>query len=194
MATKLANVPAENIVTPSPSVAGSTILALSYTHDEPNLREMYLNLLAAASDDRRASQVHPAFAEVIKQLAPEEARELSGVFTLLRDVPVVRAEDKLVDPPGAYRILLANLLPVVDAKGEPREVPQLPTWIDNWQRLGLTNITYAECASGPNSYDWVRERPEYMRLGGTPGITELDFDKGLIRLTNFGRQFLSVVH
>jgi hypothetical protein len=193
MATKLANVPTENIVTPSSSVAGSTILALSYTHDEPSLREMYLNLLAAASDDRRASQAHPAFAEVIKQLAPEEARELSEVFVVLRDVPVARVTDSLADPPGAFRILRANLLSIVDSKGEPREVPQLPTWIDNWQRLGLINITYLEYSSGSNTYDWVRARPEYMRLEGRPGITRVGFDKGQIRLTDFGRQFLRVV-
>ena len=125
MALKLVNVPAENIVTPSSSVAGSTILGLSYTHDEPSLKEMYLNLLAAASDDRRASQAHPAFAEIIKQLAPEEARELSGMFFFPRDGSIARAKDMLVDPPGSFRILQAHLFSVVDAQGEPREVPQL---------------------------------------------------------------------
>jgi Abortive infection alpha len=193
MAAKLASVPAENIVTPSSSVAGPTILALSYTYDEPSLKEMYLNLLAAASDDRRASRAHPAFAEIIKQLAPEEARELSAMFTFPRDLPVARAKDALADPPGAYRILQAHLLPVAGAEGKPREEPQLPTWLDNWARLGLVNITYTEYSSGPNSYDWVKTRPEYIRLAEKPGITRLDFDKGIIRLTDFGRQFLSVI-
>jgi hypothetical protein len=192
LAAKLAEVPDENIITPSSSVAGPTVLALSYTYDEPTLKEMYLNLLAAASDGRRADQAHPAFAEIIKQLAPEEARALSALFLPPRDHTVARVKHLLTNPKG-FRILQANLFAVFDENHEPLDIQQLPTWLDNWQRLALINISYNEFASGPDDYDWVEKRPEYIRLTKLVDPTRLEIGKGLIRPTDFGRQFLSVV-
>ena len=53
---------------------------LSYTFDEPDLKDLYLNLLTTATDDRRTDDAHPAFADVIKQLTPSEARLLNEIL------------------------------------------------------------------------------------------------------------------
>jgi hypothetical protein len=84
---------------------------------------------------------------------------------------------------------MSHLLALADETGEPREEPQAPTWVDNWQRLGLVNVSYAEFQTGDHAYDWVQTRPECVRLAKRPGITKLNFGKGLIRTTEFGRQF-----
>jgi hypothetical protein len=193
MGVKIANIPEENLITPLASVAVPALQGLSYTFEEPNLKELYLNLLTTASDDRRANQAHPAFAEIIKQLAPNETILLNKVLS----TPVsasARAKNGYPSPPGGYIVLISHLLPVVDeTTGEPTEEPQAPTWVDNWQRLGLINVGYDEYLTDDHAYDWVQTRPEYVRLAEQPDVTALSFDTGLIRTTDFGRQFFRAV-
>jgi hypothetical protein len=49
---------------------------------------MYLNLLVTASNDRRVDRVHPAFAEFIKQLAPDKAKALSAILSPVSTFPL----------------------------------------------------------------------------------------------------------
>lgn len=74
VAEKLKNVPAEQICTPNPMVAGPALEALKYTGHESTLSEMYANLLATSLDSTTAATAHPAFVEIIKQLTPPEAK------------------------------------------------------------------------------------------------------------------------
>jgi Abortive infection alpha len=99
MGAKIADVPDENLITPPASVAVPALQGLSYTFEEPNLKELYLNLLATASDDRRADQAHPVFAEIIKQLAPNETK-LLNVTLRMRGTVVARIKDLVGDPTG----------------------------------------------------------------------------------------------
>jgi hypothetical protein len=192
MAAKMAEVPEEDIVTPSPSVAGPSLLALSYTHSEPSLKDLYLNLLATASNGKRADQAHPAFAEIIKQLSADEA-ELLKIVLVGNNLQIVRLIDRPAEPAGSYVIKMTHLLPFVNASEDPQVNPRVPTWVDNWIRLGLVNVTYSERASAPNAYNWVESRPEHTQLAASPDITRIDFDKGLLRVTDFGRQFLVAI-
>ncbi len=193
MGAKIADIPDENFVTPPASVAVPALQGLSYTFEEPSLKEMYLNLLATASDDRRAGQAHPAFAEIIKQLDPSEAKLLNVVLRLAAS-PAARVKDQRDDPPGSFIVLLSHLIPTLDTTTrEPSEQPQGPTWIDNWKRLGLVSVTYAERQTGDHAYDWVEKRPEYIRLSKRPGVSTIGFDMGLMRRTDFGGQFFRAV-
>jgi uncharacterized protein YjbI with pentapeptide repeats len=192
MALKIAGIPEENLVTPAASIAVPALQGLSYTFEEPSLKELYLNLLATASDDRRSGQAHPAFAEIIKQLAPSEAKLLS-VTLKVNSTMAARVKDQ-VGPRGAFIVLMSHLLPLVEeTTDEPIEEPQAPTWIDNWRRLGLVDVDYGTFRTGDDTYDWVQSRPEYVRLANKPSITEITFEKGLIETTDFGRQFFRAV-
>jgi Abortive infection alpha len=191
MGARVANIPDENLITPPASVAVPALQGLSYTFEEPSLKELYLNLLATASDDRRADQAHPAFAEIIKQLTANETTVLNTILKT-EATPVARIKHQFSNPPGSYRLMKSHLLPLVDATtGEPKEEPQAPMWVDNWQRLGLTNVSYTEFQMDTGAYDWVQKRPEYIELAEL--IAQLNFDKGLIRTTDFGRQFFRAV-
>ena len=192
MGAKIADIPDENLVTPPANVAVPALQGLSYSFEEPNLKELYLNLLATASDDRKAIEAHPAFAEVIKQLTPSETKLLNTTLRH-RTVAAVRVKNELADPPRSFVILRSHLIPLVDATQQPIIEPQAPAWIDNWQRPGLVDVTYTEFAPQAGMYDWVETRPEYVELAKLPDITKLNFDKGLIRNTDFGQQFFRAV-
>src|SRR5262249_12995200 len=62
------------LVTPKRTVAGPALEASRFAGGEPALREMYVNLLATSMDRDTATKAHPAFAEIIRQLTPDEAR------------------------------------------------------------------------------------------------------------------------
>ncbi|WP_394613137.1 DUF4393 domain-containing protein [Lentzea sp. JNUCC 0626] len=191
MAAKTADIPDENLITPPASIAVPTLQGLSYTFEEPNLKEMYLNLLTTASDDRRADTAHPAFAEIIKQLS---ARETKFLHDVLKSRSVVAAQVKNLVEPGGFVVVLTHLLPWIDSDTQvATEVAQMPTWVDNWERLGLVRATYTEFRAGEGAYDWVASRPEYLRTAKQSGIIELTFDKGLVEATDFGKQFLRAV-
>lgn len=131
MAAKIADIPDENLITPAASIAVPALEGLSYSFEEPSLKDLYLNLLATASDDRQADQAHPAFAEIVKQLTPNETKLLNSILGT-EITPVARITDEPAEPPGSFIVLMSHLLSLANATtGEPIEEPQAPTWIDN---------------------------------------------------------------
>lgn len=191
IATKAAAIPPEHIVEPKASVAGPTLQGLAFTHEEPNLKEMYLNLLATAMDDRVASVAHPAFVEIIKQLDSEDARLVRGALQSPIAIPIVQIHAKLKDNTG-YNVLVQHLLNLKDlATGAPSEDPGLPAMIDNWIRLGLVEVSYDKHLTDPSHYSWVEQRPEFLRLSQAPRPDEakVEFQKGIMQRTELGKRF-----
>ena len=194
MAKKLAEIPEEYLDTPSPSVAIPAMQGLSYSVEEPDLKEMYLNLLATATDDRMKENAHPSFADIIKQLSPREARLL---LDTLRSglLPVVRLMRKAEEGVG-YVPMVNYLLPLADTDThEPAEEPSLSVWIDNWIRLRLIEVDYGRYLTNEDQYAWVERRPEFVRLeqGDQRGKDGIDVDRGSLRATDFGARFLAAV-
>jgi len=194
MAKKLAEIPEEYLATPSPSVAIPAMQGLSYSLEEPNLKEMYLNLLATATDDRMKENAHPSFADIIKQLSPREA---SLLLDTLRSslLPVVRLMRTVEARVGG--VLMVNyLLPLAATNtGELAEEPSLPVWIDNWIRLGLIEVDYGRYLADEDRYAWVEGRPEFVRLeqDDQRGKDGIDVGRGSLRATDFGTRFLAAV-
>jgi hypothetical protein len=197
LAEKLADVPEDQLVPPKPVIAAQAMEGLSYSLDEPALKDLYLNLLARVSDARTADMGHPSFAQVIKQLSPEEAGILLQVLeTGPNGIPMVRI--KFNDPmQGGYIILQNHLVRLVDlATGVEAENPQWPVWVENWVRLGLVSTDYLQARVGDAAYSWVDVRPEVTRArAGLPDadVGTIDWDKGLLIPTAFGLRFAAAV-
>lgn len=75
---KLAEVPEDQIIPPKAYIAGPALQGLAFAHDQPNLEDMYLSLIASAMTARTAGDAHPAFVEVIKQLDAAETHVLNS--------------------------------------------------------------------------------------------------------------------
>lgn len=76
------SIPEEYRVVPSPRLAIPAIEGLASSEAEPDIAAMFKQLLASSMDARRAGSVHPAFAEMIKGMASDEARLLSRLWHL----------------------------------------------------------------------------------------------------------------
>jgi len=194
IAEKTENIPPEHIVEPKASIAGPTLQGLAFTHEEANLKEMYLNLLVTAMDGRSASSAHPAFVEIIKQLDSEDARLVRGVLRSTGSIPIVQIHRILKD--GSYYLLVQHLLNLKDPEaGVPIENPQLPAMVDNWIRLGLVEVAYDKHISAPGTYEWADKRPEFLRLSQTPQPDEakIVYKKGEMHRTELGKRFAKAI-
>lgn len=200
MAEKTADIPEEDMVTPKASVAGPAVLGLTFTLDEPDLKEMYLNLLKAATDSRRPDAAHPSFAEIIRQLSAGEASLLLNCLAA-RQLPIVRVKAVFVNRPNEFNVLRSKMIPLV-VNEETGEDPLTPVYIDNWIRLGLVSVTFTEkllAHSGNveiDRYTWVERHPGYLQMKeehDRPGEQLVDCDRGIMRATDFGLRFREAV-
>lgn len=195
MAEKLADVPPDRLVSPQPIVAAQAMEGLGFSLDEPNLKEMYLNLLATASDSAQAHKAHPSFAQIIKELSAAEASLLLEVL----DHPglaVVEIRLNITEPTG-WRTLHRNVIAVEDSVTHvQREDTDVAMYIDNWVRLGLINVDYRAKRVREGAYAWVEERPEMIRARATyDGATDVSvgFEEGIVETTALGLQFARAV-
>lgn len=74
----------ENLIEPKASIAGPALQGMAFSIDEEELKNMYLRLIASAMDRDSANTIHPAFAEIIKQLSVDDAIFLNY---LVNDTP-----------------------------------------------------------------------------------------------------------
>ena len=161
VAEKLKDVPPERITSPSPSVAGPALEALRYAGHDPDLREMYANLLAASMDAATAQNAHPAFVEIIKQLSPDEAK-LLRLFVRRRPLPVVDVNAADLDDSGSVPILARFSLLGYDAACQH---PQMaPNYLTNLCRLGLTEIPAFGSYTHKKVYEPLRNHPTVQSL------------------------------
>ena len=65
------------MLTFAPKLACQSYEKLSSTHD-PDLRKLFVELLAAAADSKKVALAHPSFVRVIESLSPDEAHLLKG--------------------------------------------------------------------------------------------------------------------
>ena len=199
MAERLADVPEEELVTPRTSVAGPAMLGLGFTVEEPQLKAMYLNLLAAASDKRVQASAHPSFAEVIKQLSASEAESLAAVLKSPLHLPIIeiRVKAATAEKPQAEGATTAATH-VLDWRntGEQVLMPGGAMFVDNWIRLGLVTVDYASWLIAPQAYSWVDTNPEMVsarKQFDTEEFKRVEFTKGILKPTEFGRSFERVV-
>lgn len=189
-AEKMENVPEENIVPPKVSIAAPVMQGLAFSLDEPELKELYLKLLASASDNRVREEVHPAFVEVVRQLSAEEAPYLSN-FLAEGAVPSARikSEYKLESSRNGWTPVLDHVLDT------PDEVPRLASFVDNWVRLGLAEVQYTVSFADKELYNWVENHPAVKRLQAehSDPEREIGYDLGTLRATALGTQFARAV-
>lgn len=208
-ADKLGGVPDEDLRPPKRSIAGPAFEGLGHVIDEPELRELYLELLARAVDAKYADMAHPSFVEVVRQLSGEEAvllRRYLLNMSSAANVGIV-ALQSVVSSGRKMERLYSHLLDLRDEAGQPIRNDSVPTYVDNWIRLGLVEVHYDGRLSEPGSYDWVQERSETADArvavanrkapvppdGQDPEAYILDVVEGYMTSTSFGRSFALAV-
>jgi hypothetical protein len=190
LAEKTAKIPLDKVVEPKASIAGPALQGLAFTHEEADLREMYLSLLATAMDGRTSSEAHPAFVEIIKQLTAEEALLLKTILCFPSPEPIVELRAR-TDNSGGWTVVARHILNyTAQPSGVPLENPRLAAMVDNWIRLGLVEVSYSSHLIGEDKYRWAEDRPELVRAReGRADPAKVYCHQGIISKTALGAQF-----
>lgn len=132
------------IVEPPPNVAVPALAAFAYCADIPDLREMYLNLLASSMHRDSSSQAHPSYVEIIRQLTPDEAK-IMHLFRSAGSLPLWQFEANrhaFSGGAGYFEIdLVRKRLSLIGQDAGCDYSGNVPGYIDNLLRLGLVYET-----------------------------------------------------
>ncbi len=187
---KLKNVPEEKIVEPEPYVAVPAIQQLSYSIDNPDLREMYANLLAASMNSDTKWSVHPSFVDIIRQLTPDEAKLLKYLSEHPQQ-PIISVIHKRTNNDGYTEIIrrFSNISEDVcdNAKG-------IYAYLDNLERLKIIEIPSGVYLKDDELYSPLENHPTIKDLmnQSLPEGEKMEIRKGLFFVSVFGHEFIKV--
>lgn len=181
-------VPEEKLVDAAPKVIATPIVqALPAAADEPELSDLYLELLGKSMHKDYQSDVHPAFAKVLGELSPDEARLLSAFSGTYAPALITMATK-----PGPDQEITERTLYIFVKDHEPlRRQDAFPTYFENFKRLRLLEVD--ELRNLPKAVGIVEEivnlgrwRKNMQAAGLIPTAKH-----ALVEVTPFGRGFLN---
>lgn len=149
-----------------------------------SLRERGEELLRRSADVNFDEGSHPAYARILEDLAPDEAR----ILRLLADQgpqPSVDVRAGLL-PLKSTSELVAAGLNMIGTEAGCRHLDDVPAYLNNLFRLGLTWFS-GEPLPDPLRYQVLEAQPEVAEALGAPGHTRTV--RRSIHLTPFGRDF-----
>jgi hypothetical protein len=151
------------------------------------LSEKGKELLRLSSDVRYQEDQHPAYARILDELAPDEARILR---LLLLSGPQPSVDVRTGGPLGMISSqLIAPGLNMIGARAGCRYVDRVPQYLNNLFRLGLVWFS-SETLRDPLPYQVVEAQPEV--LAAMKSVRMAKIVRRSIHLTPFGEDFCRV--
>jgi abortive infection alpha-like protein len=147
------------------------------------LRAYGADLLRRSADVEAHDDSHPAYARILEQLAPDEARILRLLATQ-GDQPAVDIRSSPLLGLGSQ--LVAEGLNMIGAEAGVRQVERVPAYLNNLYRLGLIWFS-KEPIEDPVRYQVLEAQPDVLGAIKTSGRAKSI--QRSIRLTPFGQDF-----
>jgi hypothetical protein len=150
-----------------------------------SLRDRGTELLAQSADVAYSEDLHPAYARILENLAPDEARILRLLAT--------RGPQPAVDVRSGLPLvseLVAPGLNMIGAEAGCRYPDRVPAYLDNLNRLGLISFS-RETLREVNPYQVLEAQPEAVAAMREAGRTSRTVRRS-IHLTPFGSDFCEV--
>jgi hypothetical protein len=192
LAKILEDVPEERLVSPEPSVAVPALESFVLVCHEPTLADMYVKLLATSMDSQSAEVAHPAFAEIIRQMTPDEARIIK-FMSESHCIPTIKVFTRSKIPPRQThpitptQIALENYYHRVPEMGI-QNPGAMRVGLDNLRRLGLIEHNENKYFPESNGWDSLVNSQDVQRLKVRDDVNIM-ITKGGYYLTNFGYRF-----
>ena len=156
------------------------------TNDD--LRLLYVNLIVNTMDAKKSNLIHPSFADIIKQMNTLDALVLN-TFSEIPTQPLIEV-GKVIGK-NQFQVIHSNLY-FPDFCDDVSMINELSSSITNLDRLGLIKIDFIVCVAENVHYEKLiklsEETTDFMLLSKD----EVKIRKGLVELTPFGHDFLSV--
>lgn len=190
IARKIHAIPEENLQEPPMSIVGPALEASKYYIEEEKLREMFSRVIATSMDSSKSENVHHSFVEIIKQLSPRDASNLT-VFLNSSNIPCVKVivKNKTTLQYQILRPLVFTpfMMPIKIEEADAASV-------SNLIRLGLITHHPDEVLAGDNTYDSYKHNNYFDSLKEGVDLTVDEFlvKNGSLRITPFGQQFINI--
>jgi hypothetical protein len=149
------------------------------------LRHRGAELLAQSADIAHAEDLHPAYARILDNLSPDEARILR-LFATRGPQPAIDVRRGL----PLVSELVAPGLNMIGAEAGCRHPDRVPAYLDNLNRLGLIWFS-RETLRDVHPYQVLEAQPEALEAMRGAGRTSRTVRRS-IHLTPFGTDFCEV--
>lgn len=154
--------------------------------EEPSLRALGAELLRRAAEVEPDEAAHPAYARILSELAPDEARILRLLSVDGAQPAIdVRAGNLI----GGGSQLVASGLNMLDAAAGLRHRERVAAYLNNLVRLGIVRVS-AEPLRDPIAYQVLEAQPEVLRT--IKDTTRARTTRRGIHLSDFGQDFCRV--
>ncbi|HVX54666.1 Abi-alpha family protein [Nocardioides sp.] len=156
--------------------------------EEQRLRREGEALLRRSRDVWDTDSRHPAYAGILRELAPDEARIL---VLLLRDGPQPSVDVRLSGPVGRFKAerTIARGLTMIGSRASVRYPEAVPQYLNNLTRLGLLWQS-PEPVSELLRYQVVEAQPDV--LDAVHSVRSAKMIRRSIHLTPFGQDFARI--
>ncbi len=150
----------------------------------PALRAQGAELLRQAADVDADDETHPAYARILTELAPDEARILR---LLAVDGPQAAVDVRASNLIGVGTQLVAPGLNMIGAQAGVRRRERTPAYLNNLDRLGLVWFSTGP-VSDPIAYQVFEAQPDVLAV--IKETVRAKTSHGSIQLTPFGQDFV----
>jgi hypothetical protein len=150
------------------------------------LREQGAELLRQSADVTAPDGAHPAYARILSELAPDEARILR---VLVVEGPQPTVDVRAANLIGVGTQLVARGLNMLGAEAGLRHRDRVPAYLNNLERLGLIRSS-GDPVEDPIAYQVLEAQPEVLQA--LKSTTRAKSVHRSIRLTPFGADFCEV--
>ena len=153
---------------------------------EVALRVQAAELLRQSADVRVDDRTHPAYARILQELAPDEARILR---LLAVEGPQPAVDVRAANLIGVGSQLVATGLNMVGPEAGVRHVDRVEAYLNNLQRLGLVQFS-DEPLDDAIRYQVLEAQPHVLEP--IRNATRAKSQHRTLRLTPFGKDFCDV--
>lgn len=193
MQAKYDNIPVEYQVEPTSYIALKGVNELSYALEEEHLKEMFENLLIADMDSRKQNKALPAYIEIIKQLNRDDAKLLKLLYKNEYNVCAISLQLHTENKEGYSELdnyIIYNFKINNGITGFST-LKLNPLVIDNLLMHRLIEVDYTRYYPDCNDqyetlFNSVKNRYKLKEN------SSLSYEKGIIKLTNFGLNFIEI--
>jgi hypothetical protein len=149
-----------------------------------DLRGRGADLMRRSNDVRIIEDTHPAFARILTEITPDEARVLRFMYL---DGPQPSIDIRTNRPLGIGSELVANGLNMIGEHAGCRNVDRIHLYLTNLFRLGLLEFS-KEPVSNPQRYQLIEAQPKVTEALRSAGRWPRTVRRS-IHLNEFGEEF-----
>ncbi|MGL4392738.1 MAG: DUF4393 domain-containing protein [Fusobacteriaceae bacterium] len=181
----------ENLQTPNLRIVGEAIEELKYSIGDDDIRKMFVNLLASASNKKSAESTHISFSKLITQLEPDEAKILDYFnfvkkFSPDNNIRIGKIDIKEKLENGSFRLIInnfsyLNIFPYIKNK------KNIELYLSNLKRLNLIEMDSTTIVADERFYLELEEFSENKKM--LEDKNRYFALRGMIKLTALGSTF-----